>query len=470
MRAGGKIAAMPTSTRETWQRRPWPLLAGLLLAAVLPAQAPAPATAARFTIVDHGCGDGAVTAANFTLHRLWTVAETHLPLPDEWQPRPVHLHRQVADYEAAEKARTGGRFAANLAFTSWDPPESHVVLQPMVDDLALQRIGLPRQTRLLLLHEASHLLVYAALPNHRHHPSWLSEGLACWLEALAAHDLGWLPDAMQEPRAATSLAMVAELSSAGRLPAFADLVQDRGLPEERPRRYALWEQSWAFLQREHPAALARFLQQVRAMPAGRELPQRLPAALEKALGGHWQGIDQAFATWLRRQEPQWFEAYRSLDTQSLPWVQCAFGDHNAVCWRRGITLPRDYDVQARFEVLSRLGDGEPQMNVLLDGRPEGFVAVQVVAGIGVTVQRFHAAKPDAAARWEVLGRARADVVPGRPGELRVRVRGPRLTIALDGTELLELDCGAELRAPWGLGVQAGTAGLWHAFAVTPAGG
>ena len=48
----------------------------------------------------------------------------------------------------------------SLAFAHWDTRTAHVALQPELTDAVVRRIGLPYLTRVMLLHEAAHLVRY----------------------------------------------------------------------------------------------------------------------------------------------------------------------------------------------------------------------------------------------------------------------------------------------------------------------
>ena len=96
--------------------------------------------------------------------------------PDK--PRDIHLYRTAEDYETAEAKVTGGKFKNNQAFSHWETQTAYIAIQPGCSEDVLTRVGLPAMTRRLIVHEATHLVRYATMPNFRSHPDWLADGAA----------------------------------------------------------------------------------------------------------------------------------------------------------------------------------------------------------------------------------------------------------------------------------------------------
>ncbi len=162
-------------------------------------------------------------------------------------PKDVHLYRGAADYAAADRAATGGRFARNLAFSLEAGPVAHVALQPEMDDSVFARTGLSAATRRTLAHEAVHLALHESMPNHEDQPAWMQEGLATWIADRVLVGAGLAPPPETAPLSATRTVRVQRLLERGALPTprailFTDL-GDLTFNE----RYATWWLFWRLL-------------------------------------------------------------------------------------------------------------------------------------------------------------------------------------------------------------------------------
>ncbi len=104
-------------------------------------------------ILDFGHDDIAKTTL-VELDRVWPVTMKLLGVKKAAPRKPLrlHLYRTVAAYEAADAKLTKGRFKKNLAFSHHATMSSHVALQPGISDETMAIIGLPPQTRYVLVH------------------------------------------------------------------------------------------------------------------------------------------------------------------------------------------------------------------------------------------------------------------------------------------------------------------------------
>ncbi|MBK8098338.1 MAG: hypothetical protein IPK26_14605 [Planctomycetes bacterium] len=378
-------------------------------------------------------------------------------------PCELHLWRHVADYEAAEQKLTGGKFRRNLAFTTWEAPQSHVVLQPVVPGAIVAATGLPQLTRRLLLHEVGHQLVYRALPNYRFHPFWLGEGAATWLEDEALRAGKAVGTALAEPHDARELGRVQALIVAGKLPTLREMVAGKALDEiDWHDAYAATAVSFRWLYERRSRAIVDTLRKIGAMPGNARLPERIADELRQAFGAEeWQKLDAAFVAWAQPQRPEWDEVFRMLDTHARPWVQIAFPDTNAIAWRSAAAPGCGVRT-----VVELLGEAGAQANLLLDRQAAGFVSVALRAGGGVTVLRYRKGEDP----WPSFGHAEVEVVAGRRYELRATVVDGQLRIDLDGKTVVATTVdGHAFTGPWGIGVQAGAAALWHEVEELPPG-
>lgn len=401
-----------------------------------------------------------------TLSALATAAPTLLGKQKDGTAAPpceLHLWRNIADYEAIEQKLTGGTFRRNLAFTPWENPQSHIVLQPVLPATVLRVTGVPQLTLRLLSHEVGHQLAYRALPNYRFHPFWFAEGIATWLEDEVLRVGKAAGKATGEPHDAREIVRVQSLIDAGKLPTLRDMVVGKVLTDlDWHDRYAATSLSFAWLWARKSKVVAAVVRKVGTLPGDARLPERLADELRAAFGAaEWQKLDAAFVDWVRRQRPEWDEELRMLDTHATPWVQLAFPDASASAWRRRATP--GCGVRAVVELLPTDG---AQANLLLDRQTASFVSVALRAGTGVTVMRYRPGEGP----WPRFGHADVEVVCGRRYELRATIVDGELRVDLDGQRVLATKVpGHSFTGPWGLGVQAGGGALWHAVEELPPG-
>lgn len=450
------------------------LIAGLFVA-LFPSGAPAASNfviraGPHFRVLCHFDDDRCAAAALETVEAAWPLASSLYGLPDEPldPPLDVHLFRNAADYLAAERELSGGRFAQNLAFSSYDTRSSYVPVQPDLSDEALASVGLTAQTRHNLAHEATHLVSYRATPNFRAFPQWASEGAAVWAAAETMTARGWSAGLGEDPFVAADMVLAQKLLANGKLPTAAQVLRgetkDLGLYE----RYAVQSLFFRRLVTRNDGAAFRaaFLEAVR-MPERPDFAERFLEAVEKTYATEGlAGLDLDHEQCVRSQTPAWDEVFRALSTAGDAWTQAAFGDHNAVAWRTAPVGAAEYEVRGQVEILPGLGKSQ-QANVLLGREKEtGFVSVAFFAGYGVNVFRYQA-KED---RWEKLAAVPVRAVQvWRRLPFRISVAGSKLTLRVDGTEVASVEVPDHpMTGAWGLGVQAGAVAAWRGVKVEAA--
>lgn len=423
----------------------------------------------HFRVLCHFDDDDAAAAALDTVEAVWPAASDLYGLsaaPLE-TPLDVHLYRDAAAYLAAEREVAGGKFDKNLAFSSYDTRSSYVAVQPDVSDETLAAVGITAQTRHLLAHEAAHLVRYTASPAFRAHPGWFADGAATWIEDQALAARGWSAGD-EDPIASTEEIRAQRRLAGGGLPSATQILRDDTKDLEMYDRYAVRSLLFRRLitRRDADAFRAALIGAMR-IEEGPDVASRFFDAVTAPYATEGlDGLDLDFEQFVRSQKPAWDETFRALATAGDVWTQTAFADNNAVAWRTAPVGVDRFEIRGQAEILPGTSKSK-QMNVLL-GRDKagGFVSVAFVAGVGVVVFRYDA-KQD---KWIRLADGPTKAVQlWRRVPFRVSVDGAKVKVAVDGIDVASADVSdLALSGPWGLGVQAGGAGIWHGVKVEPA--
>ena len=437
-----------------------PLLPALL-SFCLPAQTPR-ASGPNFEVLAHGLAESDARAALELLEEAGARILKVLGTRPEGGPLAVHLYASGTEYEAAETARTGGRFRDNRAFSFQEDLTSHVLWEPLWPAPQRAALGLPLQVRRLLVHEVAHLLVYATFPGRgRWHPPWFAEGLAQWCERHAAP--GPVPE-LEQPWDSDSRARLQELQRTGALPPLADVFAGVEPALERRARYALYAGAFAWLMEKHPRVMVRFLGRARKLPAV-AAPSRLGVELKRVFPKQrWQHMDREFGKWTGALEPRWQEPIRSLEVREDLWLQSSLGPFNAVSWRTEPLPAAGFEWRGTVEVLGVLPGhtGAGQMNVLLDRQDSGFLAVALVAS-GRVVLFDHRIRGN---RWQQIAVGSCPPLgAGEPAAVAIVRRGKTLAVHVAGERVLEVEWSRPWTGSWGVGVQRGTFGTWRGVEV-----
>lgn len=356
----------------------------------------------------------------------------------------VHVHRTWADWAAVERRLTGGEFAAQGAFTSRATGDAHIALQPPLEDVVLERIGLPQLTRRLIAHETAHVVVHGMSAAPERHPSWLAEGVAC---VVADEALG-VVDVAADPMASTRAARCRGLLEEGRLPHLLDVVDDRLAGLSLEERYAVWWSVVSHLAKARPAALASAS---RAADLG---AAAVAAVVREALGDDADAADNAWARSLEALRPEWDEERRSLGSSDGRLVHVAF-DEEAVAWRAASHLPNAWTVSGEVELLA----GRPGRAGVLVDLGDDVLEIGMEAGFGLAVLRRSrrdggAEEPVVTVPIEGFGRGvRRKLCVAADGRGRMDVRVGRRRVA----QVVLEDPPRRV----GLFVAAGSAALWE---------
>ena len=411
-----------------------------------------------FRVICHFESEDVVNEALRTAETVWPEATTLLGIDQgaPAEPREIHLYRTAADYRKVDMELTGGKFEHNLAFSHWETQASHIALQPECSEETLARITLPTPTRRLIAHEATHLVRYATLPNFRSHPHWFADGMATWVEEKVMIAGGWSAGAERDPHLSTMIVRATALLKKGEMPAATRILEDDLEDVPWRTRYALRWLMFRFLEEsmDHKSFRA-VMGKARQLGGGPTYGRRLKAFILDSLGPErTKSFDRRFANYLQDLEPRWEEIYPSLDTAGDEWTQVAFPIKNAIAWRTDPVGRSTYALQGKLKILP---NSKQQMNVLLGRNVDGFVSV-ALSTAGVTVFNY-LQKED---RWHRLGYRDAKALRGERWALfRVKIEDDRLSVSLNSETVLSVSLnGRPMQGSWGLGAQAGSAGIW----------
>ena len=380
------------------------------------------------------------------------------------KPSVIHLFRHAAEYAVVETKLASGRFRHNLAFSSRRRRAAYIALQPFCSDRTLAAVGLPALTLRQIAHETAHLAFFDTRTDGRPQPQWFTEGAATWIAEMAMAELDGAPKPESDPFAATDMHRAQNLLNNGSLPSVGKILKDDDGPLRFYERYAV---QWLFFRFLMTDARARWDRSVAGSawpPKG--IPTAVAGRLEKWASENPDELDPAFKRYVRRLAPQWHEAGRSLAVRGDAWTQMAFADADAVAWVAKPAGAAAYRISGSLEFLP---NRTQQMNLLLARDRRGYIVVSFLAGSGVMVRRYRAADD----QCEELGEQRA---VSRAKELRLAHRftfdiavAPRsLRVTIDNKSCLAVDPGnANVSGPWGVGVKAGSAGVWRHVQLRP---
>lgn len=448
------------------------LVTALLLAAVavpLSAQR-APTTEVEgqhFVVVCHG-GDAALAdRALAAVEPVWPLVCEAFGVPSTPPSTRlrVHLYRRAADYRAADRELTGGRFGPNQAMSHWDSRSAHIAVQPPCTDGFLRRFGLPLQTQAMLAWEACHVARFSICANFRQHPGWFVDGLAAMTARRAVAqrhpDVGGQPFFQQRWWRARRLAERGELPSLARL--LADGVSGLAMRDRYAVRIAFYD--WALA--NEPERLRAIARVVRETPAG----SRFAAEVERQALARLGSSAVAFRRAVRASRPRWDERVRSLwQVGAHELQQLAFGGHDAVAFAATPVAFGTLRLAGEFCIVA---GPSRRLHLLLGRDGPGSCRLAITAGDGVELWR-PGATADAA---ECLGRRAQPQLPVDafvPFELRVRGRALELQLGACHHKF-ELDTPLVAPIVWGVGAAGadggadtiGTAGIWRRLRAGP---
>lgn len=437
-------------------------MAVLVPSALLMGNGPTPGSPSRVSVVAKGLSkhdrEEAQSVADAAFSTTSKLLASNKKSDSELQ---VHLYSTIDDYERAEQRLTGGRFKTNLAFTHADTKSAHIVIQPPIkcDSSTVQE--LPGFTRRLLAHEVFHLRCYAESGAYRRMPDWLTDGAASYVDQQVMHDLESAGEPENDPHISTYIYLVKRLIQRKELPSIRAMMNEEFDAFDRSTRYGLCWLLFAFMEDgPRPGSGSRLLREMLRQEGGGEKATKAAQTVRK-IKDYFAGKDDQFAKFVSEKNADWNEVFRSLDTSSEDWVQIAFPAKNAVAWRNETLGDGPWTLSGRMRILPCEAK---QLNVLCGAAGGSFISVAYVAEYGVTVFHYRAGPKE----WETIAKTRTrDVRLGDVVRFRLERQGPRLDVFLDGQHLIATDAPEDaLNGNWGLGAQAGSAGIWNAIVVT----
>ncbi len=416
----------------------------------------------HFQLVCHFDDEDAADQALAAVEAVWQHASRVFGEPAD-EPAgllTVHLYRDAAGYETAESGLTKGAFKRNLAFAHFDTLTAHVALQPPLSDEALAITGVPAQTLRLLAHEASHLVRYSRIPNHRSHPGWFADGAASWIDEQVSRDLGLIAGIEQAPGYSTSLLQVQRLVENDKLPTtqqiLLDQTEDLGFSESYGVRWLFFRH---MLEGKQGKRFQRLLDRLRMLGGGSDFTQQLFEEAQDILGKKkLKSTDKSFRKYVKAFEPEWDEVFRALNCSGDRWLQGAF-DTNAIAWHRSASTKKKKKV--RYSVsgeLTILPGPNRQMNIFVGRSDKGFFSVAFNADVGVTLFEFMSGDSN----WQKRGFVKcADVRSNEPFRFSVHVAKDTVRVEVNGTEVVSGEVQTlQLTDTWALSAQSKSVGLW----------
>ncbi|HEB54206.1 MAG TPA: hypothetical protein ENI87_13215, partial [bacterium] len=254
------------------------------LSSVAAVHAQVEARGEHFTVVGKGIDERTAKQALAAVEPVWPLVceafGVRRARPKE--PLRVYLYRALADYVAADRERTGGRFAPNQAMSHWDSKTAHVAMQPPCADAWLERHGLPLQTQAMLAWEASHLARFELCRNFRSHPGWFYDGLAASVAERTLRER--LPELGVAPFFEQKWRRVQRLLRNDELPAVSDLLGEGASDLDMRDRYAARIAFYRYAEEHAAKALRRVARAVRTTGGGSGYAAAVRKVAERQLG------------------------------------------------------------------------------------------------------------------------------------------------------------------------------------------
>jgi hypothetical protein len=410
-------------------------------------------TGAHFRVVCHFEAGREAREALQAAEAAWPLAAEFYGLDPRAKrsPMDVHLYRTMRDYAIAEWPITRGRFRHTGAFSAFKTRAAYVAVQPDCSDEVLRNHGLPMLTRLIVAHEACHVVSYHATKNFSGHPAWYAEGFATWVASkVLSDDRG--PGLEAAPFSAHLMTRLRRIDAGGGLPRA-----DQILAGDMGRlgfydRYAVW---WGFFRTLMEGPSERAFRAIATEANAGTAPNISPflqQRMRRDLGG-LADLDKRFTASVRAMRPLWDEQRRSLEVAGRDLLQRAFATSPALAWSASPVDKPAYSIQGRVTVLP----GYAHSARLLIGRDTtGYWGVEFAAGAPVRLVRFGTGPRELATASHGACRV------GVPLPFRVEVAGGRLKVRVNGRAAIEVPTGEHpTGGAWGIGLDSGAGALWR---------
>jgi len=334
----------------------------------------------------------------------------------------------------------------------------------VMSEAVRKRVGLPEMTRRLIVHEIAHLCRYEYSENRKVHPRWYADGLAWAVEADLVDEPAKIEASANPPFIGAYVSLGKEMLKRGDIPDLEAVFTDHFGKLSEFHRYTVTYLLARFMNQESPGWLAKFAKEDRGRKPDDDYADHMGGFALKLLGGDTDKANAKFKKFITGLKWDWHERFRSLEQHPKGWLQLAFADANALAWKSPPVLP-PFVIEGKAEFLP---SEVQQMNVLLEGNDDGYLSVAMTAGSGVKLFRYDQRKNE----WTTHGETQVDAIKaGKPFAFKVRCEKLKIIVEIEGKKVLEATRESPmLRGLWGLGMQAGGAGIWHDVKFTVPGG
>jgi hypothetical protein len=393
----------------------------------------------------------------------------------------IRFHSSEASFDRVDRRLTGGKFQDQWAFSHARSLQAHILSESIPDPARWARFGPGAQGERLAIHEAVHLSVYASVVDPGW-PSWVSEGMAAWLEETLVDPA--------EPWVETRRVQRAALASTRSLPSVEELLQSDLGGRTLAERYALWARFMGvLLEPPHRDATLGFLQALAGSPPrGGWNPRSVGTQFQLHHPPHsWGGLEERLQEVVLKETGRWVEIRRAsgLDAEGILQLPVRLPP---LLWHRPpspgmASASGGWHLEAEVELLGP--EAGPLLLAL--GLTEGEGIGVLIASDGTPAPVRVPFRPDQIPEPLRLGARDGEVRPHPGSSLahpRLRVgESLSLTLTLSGGELtlrmgkdpgfaytwtLPSDQGGtEGNGGWGIGTGPRSAVLWRSLEMRP---
>ena len=377
------------------------------------------------------------------------------------EPLKLHLFQSPIGFSQAIARLPDGVDASNLvSYASPKNATAYVTSHPQASEPALEALVLTGPTARRVAHEAVRIYCYGNLANHAALPVWLIEGAASTIAQAVLTSQGMAMESLHEgPFTSSQLGVVLELSKTGKLPTIGSVLAGRvsGLSaSEQGAVHAILFQY--LLTEKHKSKFRRVLKKANTMKPSPDLAKKLARYAGTIL--KVDRVNDDFKKWLAVDAPVWNEVVPSLSRHGDGWASTAYPNLNAVTWKIGAVGKKSWSMSGSFTIF----DGPTsQLNLLLGHRDTGFISIALDTEFGATLFRFDS---QTSVWTEIARHESSGIKKAKSHTFVLSINGPKLTLSIGDEEMLSTSVDeADLSGGWGLGAQAGSAGLWQNLTV-----
>jgi hypothetical protein len=370
----------------------------------------------------------------------------------------VFIYDQRSAYEKVTIKHRQGDFAKFQGFADGPTRSCHLL---KADALWWTRADMDPANRHMIAHEAMHLVVMEFAANHGMFlPMWVAEGIPIWAEGEVMIAGGWTASRLADVEEAGGLLAAQQMVQAKRFPSVEDLVDSRWETITAREAYHPIRMLWTYLAEQHPDAVGKLIEDVRATPASAAVPSILRSRLRAHLGDKvFAGLDTALPAFVAARKCDAHKSVRPLpdDTIGKPGDPGFVPGSPAIRWL-GSSTRESYSLTARLTIRST---GAGQADLLFGRVGDRWLRVSMVPGAGAFLLR-RTDQGNTVGPWKVVEVNRD--VPGLVADqkllLRLWVRHTKIGFTLAGKTVLDVELGDPLVGKWGVGGPARSEALW----------